>query len=105
VCAIIIILTQTLVQGGLTHMCYIHPKDNIDGKCAPFKGGKPECAEAGQCIGYAAHKMRRIQGLATGADIVLTTYQTLEKQKGTLKTVGWARVVLDEMQVCLEFRV
>ena len=92
------------LQGGLTHMCYIHPKDNIDGKCAPFKGGKPECAEVGQCIGYAAHKMRRIQELATGADIVLTTYQTLEKQKGTLKTVGWARVVLDEMQVGWEFR-
>lgn len=83
--------------GGLTHMCYIHPKDNITGHCAPYKGGSPEC-KAGACKGYAVHKRERIEQLAGAADVVLTTYQTLEKHKGTLRGIKWARVVLDEMQ-------
>jgi len=39
-----------------------------------------------------------VRELATSTDIVVTTYQTLEKQKGMFLKVQWKRVVLDEMQ-------
>ena len=81
----------------LTHTSFVYPKDDIHGRCAPFKGASPECTK-GTCVGHKAHKDARIAELAAGHDIVVTTYQTLEKHKGVLRRVQWARVVMDEMQ-------